>query len=435
MGSLSRSGFGVGVVSIILVAGSAAADVIREGTGTRRAQLDALELQPFPGAAWGTLSNWTGNPVDAASTNGQVVLICTWANWYPTSVSALPVAQKAAAAHAGKGLTVVGVHHFEGWDDAAKTAQAKGVTFPIALDAKGDFRKALMVDQDPDFYLIDRAGRLRYADITTASVEDAVKELVGETPEQAADLPRILAERAAKAKADAGRTGAIRQNIDLDRLPEVPFEMPPPEAYQGLDWPKLTEEQKRLLGLDDEIRKPEEVKLTVPAEAERYWPLGALEKPRPGRAIVAYVWNPDIRVTYDQMMPKMDRLQREHKRDLTVIGALTPARAIDRQSETNADEDSAEKLVRKYVSFVNERSFDHILVLDVSGVVLGSLQSRGSRAFDLPGVIIASSDNTIRWAGSINSPGYQAAIDKIIAVDPGIKARRAAENRFIQSQK
>ena len=109
--------------SVLAAVGSALsfsvqADVLREGSGARRSELTKMELAPFPVAAWGGLTDWTGGVAPTSeSMNGKPVLIVTWAGWYPVSVNqGLKPAQDMAAKYADKGLVVVGVHHDQGWD-------------------------------------------------------------------------------------------------------------------------------------------------------------------------------------------------------------------------------------------------------------------------------------------------------------------------------
>src|SRR5204863_1210080 len=121
-----------------------------------------------------------------------------------------------------QGLIVLGVHGPQGWADAPKVAQERGAKFLLAHDAQGDFRNALRIDHDPEYYLVDRAGHLRYAAISSVSVEEACNEVTTETPAQANDLPRLLKERADLAMATGKRTTDIRSQIDLSTLPPVP---------------------------------------------------------------------------------------------------------------------------------------------------------------------------------------------------------------------
>ena len=54
--------------------------------------------------------------------------------------------------------------------------------YPVAVDHRGRTVEEYRVDSYPDYYLIDRAGILRYADIADNELERAVKELLAEEP-------------------------------------------------------------------------------------------------------------------------------------------------------------------------------------------------------------------------------------------------------------
>ena len=91
--------------------------------------------------------------------------------------------------HAENGLVVVAVHTpfgTEGLDDYLKEKQ---IDYTVALDRatdasgrKGKTSTAYQVDSFPDYYLIDRKGILRYADLANPSVDAAVEELLAEKP-------------------------------------------------------------------------------------------------------------------------------------------------------------------------------------------------------------------------------------------------------------
>jgi thioredoxin 1 len=160
-------------------------------------------------------------------------MFVTFSSWYKTSHDALRTAQSLHAKFAEKGLIVVGVHHKEGFPKAADLAKAQSVEFRYALDKTGEFRKSLGSTQDPDFYFVDRAGRLRFADVETSSVEAAAQMLVDETAEKAAAAaPSAKPADAAKAEApagDAAPTPAAAGN----------YKQPAADAYKAAKWPKF----------------------------------------------------------------------------------------------------------------------------------------------------------------------------------------------------
>lgn len=417
----------------------------REGSGDRRERLDRMELTPFPSGAWAHLTDWTGGEATPSMMNGKVVLICTWANWNPLSRNAVATARRLAKAHAEDGLVVIGAHDRRRWDEAAKKA---GEGMVMAVDSDGKFRAALLVDQDPDMYLIDRAGNLRYADIETGSVPGAVRELLGETRASAADYPASL-ERLAAAEAEAARrTGQIQRELDLSQLPDLPFVAPASDAYTKADWPNRAEDfeedvlQMRSGPNDDppvvSIAQPP----TNPVEM-----FGRSPRSAQGRATVVYFWTPDFYPSYQNIQPRMNLLQREKWRDVNVYGVLTRFNVRnDSGGFQNDNQDEAERARRRFEGLVVKakarRDYDHTIFPDaedalISSVLAGS-NSGGSgnlRRAVLPLVAVFSSDNQMRWLGHPNDSRFQAALAHVLRVDPGVQARRAAENQWIREHR
>ncbi len=438
---------------------TASPDVVREGVGDRRAALDKLELTPFDQGLWSGLADWkNGGPLDAESTRGKVVVIYTFAGYLPTAVRPISIVNRLAERYGDEGLVVVGVHADEAYEDGVKTAERRRVTFPIARDTGGAMRSALKVDQDPDFYLIDRSGRLRYADVETASIEKAVSELIAESKDDAESLLDRRAATASKADADARRSARLRSQIDLDHLPWVPFTPPSPEAYANTDWPELD------LGDNNSRRRSRNapsgpVRLDLAIDQDWH---PAPPQHTDGRAVLVYVFSENILEDFNkfgltpiQLFSEMDRIQKEHARDLIVVGAMVPSNPPNaRRGRRNNDGEEARKRLedanKVFETVTKEMPVDHVRINDFAGSFVtgrftpnnGELpggRGRQQDGFVYPYHYIASSDGMVRWHGSIvTSPQrnaeWEAAFAKVLAVDPGIKARREAEQAYIRSK-
>ncbi len=406
------------------------ADITREGAGIRRDTLDAMELAPFPPEAWASLTNWTnGQPVSLSQAKGSVVLICTWSSFYPGSHRGLSVAQRMASKYADGGLIVVGIHHPDRFEDAQSVAGKRRVSFPYAMDKGGTFRAIMHVDQDPDFYVIDRAGQLRFADIETSSVEQAVRELVNETEEEASDLPSILEKRAAEENTRSRRTRVNAQGFDLESFPEVEFMEPDKTVYEFAQWPRPPVDEKNRRSFRG--NEPELINFKLPEEG--FHPTQAPKTK--GRAMVVYFWHPDFRQTFDSVMPQMDVLARRSARDLVVVGVMTPMAERNRRRDDEGR--SEEELMLLGKQFVSAKKLDHWLFMDPGGGLLQSAQGndfrRSSRGSSIARVAIISSDQVVRWFGNPQDPRFQTAVNAVLRVDPGIRARRAAEEAYIRS--
>jgi len=78
-----------------------------------------------------------------------------------------------------EGLVVIGVCDSKGAEKMAQTVEEWGIKYPVTADT-GDTKAAYHVDSFPDYYLIDRAGRLRIGDCKNGKVEQAVRMLLAE---------------------------------------------------------------------------------------------------------------------------------------------------------------------------------------------------------------------------------------------------------------
>jgi thiol-disulfide isomerase/thioredoxin len=414
---------------------------LREGAGQRLAELDKMELTAFPASNWSLLSDWAnGDALTPAATDGNVVLIVTWANWNAASTRVFPVVQRLASENESKGLVVVGVHHNDGWEGATDAAQKAGLTFRYAHDVNNAFHAALKVDSDPDFYLIDRAGQLRYADIQTASVISAVNELVAETREQASDLPALLQKKRAEQEAASKRTGVIRQGFDLATLPEMNVPKQPADAYTKAEWPEHFKEfesgvlqfQQNNFGGQAEIKVLE---LPKAASGVRWF-----DSPPPlnGRAIVVYFWSPDFYESYHDTQPKMDNLQKEKGHDVAVIGIVIPRRADQNVFAVPSAEDN-EKARNKFLEMVEtartRRHYDHANVVDPDRTVLQTIlgSNNTTQATPAPLAAIFSSDLTLRWIGPPTDSRFDTSLEQVLRVDPAVQKRRELEQEYIKA--
>jgi hypothetical protein len=94
----------------------------------------------------------------------------------------LELAQK----HAAAGLVVIGVHTTNGAEKMAAFVDEQKITYPVCADVDNTTTTAFAVDSYPDYYLIDRAGKLRVADLQNAALDGAIATLLAE-PAPASD--------------------------------------------------------------------------------------------------------------------------------------------------------------------------------------------------------------------------------------------------------
>lgn len=417
-----------GIVFLSAVVGAAAGqapaqDILREAVGDRAAELAKMELKPFDAKLWSTLSDWTnGQALDASATTGKVVLIATWASWNPAATRAIPMIQELKDEYADKGLIVVGVHHQTGWDKAADALSNRGADFLIAHDANGKFRAGIKSDQDPDFYVIDRAGQLRYADIRTESVGEAVKELVAEDASDAGSLVSRMQAEAAEREAEFNKPQTIQSQVNLSSMPEVPFVAPGEAEYALADWP--------VRKTDDRNSGRNENAGPRPAGTPSGW-VGDGAPKTGGRVIVYYGWQLDDPRSVD-LVREMDTLQRKLGRDAVIVGVMTGVRSEDRYR--NRDENvNPEQMMTRVQRFRTTHGVVQPMAIDIGGGLFDAQNRSGGDRAGYPAVV-ASSDSIVRWEGSVFDDGFRAALNRVVDVDPGVRARRAAEEAYIRAK-
>jgi len=404
-------------------------DPNRKGAGETRAKLTAMERTPFDWTLLAKLSDWkNGAAPSAQSLDGKVVLIVTYSDWYRPAARALAIARRAVETYGKDGLVVIAAHNPEGWKDAAKPEAPAGTTMLLSHDANGDFRKALLSGQDPNFYLIDRAGQLRFADVANESVEDAIKYLIAEKREDAASINKREADAKRAKDVQDSKTASINNQSDLLRnLPELSFPAPTAEAYTEAKWPKLPT-------VDGGSTAAESHKITLPAAG---W--SPAQPPLAGRAVMLYFWNPGIPPSYEQMQRFADLMQRQHQRDLVVVGVLSDFASLGTRDDKLTDEERAKKALtpdtalKRIQEFQTARNYDHAMVVDLPGSVLKTVTSQTE--IPLPYVAILSSDGMTRWWGFAGSPEARGALDRVLEVDPGVQARRKTEADYLRAAK
>ncbi len=422
------------LVAAVLAAGLIgsvhAQDVRNEGTGDRRSTLDGMIFKPAPMDALLAPSAWIGQKPSAADLSGKVVMVVTWAEWYRPSHSAALLAQRLLDQHGSEGFVVIGVHDQEGFEAATEFASKRKLAFPIVQDEGATIRQKLHTDQDPDIYVIDRAGNMRFADITTETATLAVETLLSEDQQAAVGAMSTLERQRAQQRAQARRSGAINPNVTLENLPVIPFTKPSDETYAATNWPKIDEALLREAQSYAELTPP----IAVP---DGEWLNG---KPSTeGKIQVVYTWHPEDRTVMNDLMLRMEDLHKQRGRDVAVIGLMLPL------GDNNRSRDNGGLIV--------DKTRDVPITMDGMKFALGSKRLthslQATQAFAVPQigrnnrnsndtiigtVYIVSTDGRVRRAAHWTQwSKVQQAIDHLLREDPGVAARRQAEDRYIRS--
>ncbi len=141
----------------------------------------AMHGQPAPALS---VTSWAnGEAVTLADLQGKVVLLDFWGTWCPPCRKLTPLMIDLANRHEDDGLVVIGVHTSRGGATASAYADEHDIPYRVAVDGDDATVKAYQVNGYPDIYLIDRQGRVAYADVQQApfeNVERAVQKLLAQ---------------------------------------------------------------------------------------------------------------------------------------------------------------------------------------------------------------------------------------------------------------
>lgn len=113
-----------------------------------------------------------------------------------------------------QGLVLIGVHTQSQGEKMPAYVKEEGIDFPVAVDTTGATVAAYAVDSYPDYYLIDRAGKLRVADLANGDLDRAVDVLLAEKP----------AGDASEARASASDPAALARRF-AERWPKASYRM------------------------------------------------------------------------------------------------------------------------------------------------------------------------------------------------------------------
>lgn len=111
----------------------------------------------------------------------------------------MPHLKELVEKHKADGLVVLGVHTTNSGEKMKDYVAEAGITWPVAVDVDHQTTAAFAVDSYPDYYVVDRAGNLRVADLQNAAVDAAIEKLLAE-PAGARAAPKA----AGTGKPDAG---------------------------------------------------------------------------------------------------------------------------------------------------------------------------------------------------------------------------------------
>ncbi len=385
------------------------ADVRREGTGDRREKLLNQELSAFNFDLFKLLSDAKGELPTADSVKGKPLVLLTLSSWTPGSKDA--VTKVAAVAKKFAGVTVLAIHSDKKFEDGIKLLEEQKLDWTIAKDAGGKFRAAILSDGDPDVYVIDRAGQMRFADIETDSLEKALETVSLETPEAAAQKFEQLKAAAVAAKINAEKTVAVGDVYRPGVKIRGDYVQPSAAEYDKTLWPRKNNKDAVSQQATDiqEKELPKEI-LGFADTVEWFSPRPALAD-LAGKVTVIEFW-----ATWcspcKKAKPMLDDLCEKNRDDLTMIAF--------------SGYDDPKFKVQDYL---RSHPSELIQVYEPEGKVYKAL---GINA--IPLAVAMSTDGKVRWMGNPLDPSFRSTVEEIIAKDPGVAARRKADKEAIKAR-
>lgn len=150
-------------------------------TRTLARGLQAYRGNPLPAGL--QLADLDGVKYDLAEFRQRVVLVNFWASWCPPCVHEMPSMQRLKEKMAGRPFTILAVNMAESNAEVRAFINKLRIDFPVLMDRDGALLKRWKVIVFPTSFIIDPAGRIRYA---------ALGELEWDSPEILQKLSALL---------------------------------------------------------------------------------------------------------------------------------------------------------------------------------------------------------------------------------------------------
>ncbi|MFO0830124.1 MAG: TlpA disulfide reductase family protein [Phycisphaerales bacterium] len=150
---------------------------LTEGGPQRRSEFSGLVDKEPPEI---TSPEWINSqPMKLADLKGKVVLLDFWATWCGPCIASIPHNNELAAKYKDK-LVIIGLCHPRGGEKMAATVKDKGIAYPVCRLADDAAIKTYKVNGFPDYFLIDKKGKLRVVDCANQKVDAAIEMLLAE---------------------------------------------------------------------------------------------------------------------------------------------------------------------------------------------------------------------------------------------------------------
>jgi peroxiredoxin len=120
-----------------------------------------------------------GQPVTLSALRGEFVLLNFWATWCGPCRVEMPEFQRQYERYADRGFTILAVNHSETNEDVSDFREAFALTFPLAMDERGQIQRQYGIFSYPSTFLIDPDGRIitrHFGPLTVDQIDQLLAE-------------------------------------------------------------------------------------------------------------------------------------------------------------------------------------------------------------------------------------------------------------------
>lgn len=137
-----------------------------------------------------------------------------------------------------QGLVLIGVHTNRGHENMEQYVRDQEIPYPVAWDTEGETISSFAVDSFPDYYAIDRSGKVRIADMANRELDRVIETLLAEPPPNPdqASTDDIRRER-------RGELGPAKQRMEGRTAPPL----------RVSDWMNIEGEELKLQDLNGKV--------------------------------------------------------------------------------------------------------------------------------------------------------------------------------------
>lgn len=147
-----------------------------EGSATKRERLNDLQDSTNPPQL--ELENWINSGAyTLEDLKGKIVVLDFWATWCGPCINSIPK-NNAIAQKYKDDVIIIGICAKKGSARMKDMVKEHNIQYPTAIDKGDRTNDAYRANGYPDYYVIDRSGKLIVADCANSKVEDVIKKIL-----------------------------------------------------------------------------------------------------------------------------------------------------------------------------------------------------------------------------------------------------------------